>query len=126
MMKYLLNQLKKLLIKYPLTHIINRSLPNQLEISNVIPVLKASDPTELKNYRPISFPQKYNKIHVVIIFFINMSMVLGRNTQQFTPFRVFSLMLICPGMPVFFSSKIWLPPKTIGTASPNKIFFILL
>jgi hypothetical protein len=36
--------------------------------------------------------------------------------------RVFSLMLICWGMPAFFTPKILLPPKKIGPTSP-KIFF---
>jgi hypothetical protein len=55
-------------IKYPLTHIINRSLltgivPNQLKLAKVIPIHKASDPTEFKNYRPIS------RLPVFSIFF---------------------------------------------------------
>ncbi len=54
-------------IKYPLTHIINRSLltgivPNQLKIAKVIPIYKASDPTEFKNYRPISLLPAFSKI----------------------------------------------------------------
>ena len=46
-------------IKCPLTHIINRSIitgivPNQLKIAKVIPMHNPVDPTEFKNYRPIS------------------------------------------------------------------------
>jgi len=53
-------------IKYPLTHIINRSIitgivPNQLKIAKVIPIHKSADPTELKNYRPISLLPTFRK-----------------------------------------------------------------
>ena len=43
----------------PLTYIINKSLdtgiiPDDLKIAKVIPIYKSSDPSLLKNYRPIS------------------------------------------------------------------------
>ena len=46
----------------PLTHIINKSLdtgiiPDDMKIAKVIPMYKSSDPSLLKNYRPITILQ---------------------------------------------------------------------
>ena len=57
----------------PITHIVNRSfvmgiVPNQLKIAKVIPVYKASNQDELKNYRPISLLPAFSKIFEKIMF----------------------------------------------------------
>ena len=51
----------------PLTHIINQSLhtgivPLQMKIAKVVPMYKASDPTLLINYRPISLLTAFSKL----------------------------------------------------------------
>jgi len=51
----------------PITHIINRSLdsgivPGQLKIAKVIPIYKASDSSQLQNYRPISLLSTFSKL----------------------------------------------------------------
>jgi hypothetical protein len=71
-------------IKYPLTHIINRSIitgivPNQLKIAKVIPVHKSANPTELKNYRPISLLPAFSKIFERIMYNKVMSYLNSNN-----------------------------------------------
>ncbi len=80
-------------IIYPLTHIINRSLltgivPNQLKIAKVIPIYKASDPTEFKNYRPISLLPAFSKILERIMYnkvmcFLNSKNILYKHQYGF-------------------------------------------
>ena len=60
-------------IKVPLTHIINSSLssgifPDKMKIAKVVPVYKASDPTILNNYRPISLLPAFSKLLEKIMF----------------------------------------------------------
>jgi len=93
-------------IKHQLAQIINSLLliyfvPNQLKIGEVIPILKASHPTELKNYRYTStFPAFPNLFEMIVYnkvmhfrncnnIFINISMVFKRNTQQFTQLYIY-------------------------------------
>ncbi len=57
----------------PLTYIINRSLdsgivPNQLKVAKVIPIYKASDQSQLKNYRPISLLPAFSKIFEKVMY----------------------------------------------------------
>ena len=80
-------------IKYPLTHIINRSLltgivPNQLKLAKVIPIYKASDPTEFKNYRPISILPAFSKIFEKVMYrkvtsFLNSNNLLYKHQYGF-------------------------------------------
>jgi hypothetical protein len=80
-------------IKYPLTHIINRSLltgivPNQLKLAKVIPIHKASDPTEFKNYSPISLlPAISNKFERImynkVMCFLNSNNILYKHQYGF-------------------------------------------
>jgi hypothetical protein len=80
-------------IKYPLTHIINRSIitgivPNQLKIAKVIPIHKSADPTELKNYRPISLLPAFSKIFERIMYnkvmsFLNSNNILYKHQYGF-------------------------------------------
>ena len=51
----------------PLTHIMNMSLttgifPSELKIARVIPILKAGDPMQFSNYRPVSVLPLFSKI----------------------------------------------------------------
>ena len=51
----------------PLTHIINQSLktgivPSEMKIAKVIPIHKSSDPSVLKNYRPVSLLPAFSKL----------------------------------------------------------------
>ena len=61
--------LKKIIfyIVSPLTHIFNKSLisgifPNALKLAKIIPIFKKDDPSQLKNYRPISLLPAISKI----------------------------------------------------------------
>ena len=54
-------------INIPITHMINRSLdsgivPDQLKITKVIPICKASDSSQLQNYHPISLLPAFSKL----------------------------------------------------------------
>lgn len=60
-------------IRYPITHIINRSIltgtfPDHLKIAKVVPIYKASDSSELKNYRPISLLSSFSKLFEKVMF----------------------------------------------------------
>ena len=68
-MKYQLSYFQETIseIIIPITHIINRSLdsdivPDQLKITKVIPIHKASDSSQLQNYRPISLLPAFSKL----------------------------------------------------------------
>jgi hypothetical protein len=57
---------------YPLTNIINKSFaqgkfPNNLKTAKVYPKFKQGDPTETKNYRPISLLSTFSKIMEKIV-----------------------------------------------------------
>ncbi len=57
----------------PITHIINLSLstgivPNEMKIAKVIPIHKSSDPSILKNYRPVSLLPVFSKILEKIVY----------------------------------------------------------
>jgi hypothetical protein len=63
--KFLKETLSEIII--PIPHIINRSLdsgivPDQLKIAKVIPIYKASDSDQLRNYRPISLLPAFSKL----------------------------------------------------------------
>ena len=54
-------------ILIPITHIINQSFklgvfPDSLKCAKVVPIFKASDPTLLNNYRPISLLSPFSKL----------------------------------------------------------------
>ena len=80
----------------PLTYLINKSFtdgifPVELKLARVVPILKAGDPSQIANYRPISvltfFSKVFEKIMYNCIFksmddnhvFMNINMVLDRN-----------------------------------------------
>ena len=67
----------------PLTHIINRSfeagiVPDDMKIAKVIPIYKASDPSLLKNYRPISLLPAFSKL-LEIMYDKLMSFLVSKN-----------------------------------------------
>lgn len=71
-------------IKLPLTHIINKSfssgiVPDQLKLTKVIPVYKASNKHELKNYRPISLLPVFSKLFEKIMYKKVMSFLDSQN-----------------------------------------------
>ncbi len=79
----------------PITHIINRSLltgcvPKEMKIAKVIPIFKASDPTLLQNYRPVSLLPAFSKILEKIMFnklmsFLNQHNILYKHQYGFRP-----------------------------------------
>ena len=88
----------------PLTYILNKSLdtgiiPDDLKIAKVIPIYKSSDPSLLKNYRPISLLPAFSKLLEKIMydklmssrktFSINTNMVFGQNIQPSIPLYIF-------------------------------------
>ena len=57
----------------PLTHVVNRSIvtgivPKQLKVAKVIPIYKAADKEQLKNYRPISLLPAFSKIFEKVMY----------------------------------------------------------
>ena len=65
----------------PMTHIINRSLdsgiaPDQIK---VIPIYKASDSSQLQNYRPISLLPPFSKLFEIIMYNKVMSFLKSNN-----------------------------------------------
>ena len=61
-----------LLLK-PLTHVLNLSLssgyfPNELKISQVIPLFKSGDPMQLINYRPVSMLSVFSKLFEYVMY----------------------------------------------------------
>ena len=90
---------KKFVYSYlkPLTYLINRSFtegvfPEELKLARVIHILKAGDPSQIANYRPISVLTFFSKVFEKIMYncilkcmddnhvFMNINMVLDRNT----------------------------------------------
>jgi hypothetical protein len=79
----------------PITHIINRSLdsgivPDQLKIAKVIPIYKASDSDQLRNYRPISLLPAFSKLIEKIMYnkvmsFLNSNNILYKHQYEFRP-----------------------------------------
>ncbi len=79
----------------PITHIINRSLdsgivPDQLKIAKVIPIYKASDSDQLRNYRPISLLPAFSKLIEKIMYnkvmsFLNSNNILYKHQYGFRP-----------------------------------------
>ena len=77
----------------PLTHIINRSLdndiiPGQLKMAKVIPIFKAGDPEQLPNYRPVNlyFLKSMKKIMFKkIMSFLNSQNILYKHQYGFRP-----------------------------------------
>ena len=68
----------------PLTYIINKSLdtgiiPDDLKIAKVIPIYKSSDPSLLKNYRPISLLPAFSKLLEKIMYDKLMSFLVSKN-----------------------------------------------
>ena len=68
----------------PITHIVNRSLqqgvfPNALKCAKVIPVYKASDPSILNNYRPISLLSPFSKLLERIMYNKIMKFLVANN-----------------------------------------------
>ena len=60
-------------IIHPITHIINRSLltgifPDKLKIAKVVPIYKASNTAELKNYRPVSLLSSFSKLFERVMY----------------------------------------------------------
>jgi hypothetical protein len=70
----------------PLTHVLNLSItqgffPNPMKIAKVIPLYKASDPTLISNYRPVSVLPLFSKVlerlmYNRLISFINRNKIL--------------------------------------------------
>lgn len=61
------------IISHPLVHIINLSLmdgifPTELKIAKVLPLFKNGDPSQLKNYRPVSILSTISKIFEKIMY----------------------------------------------------------
>ena len=61
-----------LLLK-PLTHVLNLSLssgyfPNELKISQVIPLFKSGDPMQLINYRPVSILSVFSELFEYVMY----------------------------------------------------------
>ncbi len=77
----------------PITHILNLSLntgviPRQLKEAKVIPIYKASDPSLLQNYRPISLLPAFSKIFEKMIYnkiisFLNCQNILYKHQYGF-------------------------------------------
>ena len=59
-----MNLVKKVInnIIKPLKYICNKSFPDNMKISKVIPILKYGDNSILSNYRPISLLSQFSKI----------------------------------------------------------------
>ena len=79
----------------PLTHIINQSLktgivPSEMKIAKVIPIHKSSDPSVLKNYRPVSLLPAFSKLLEKIVFnalitFLSKNNILYKHQYGFRP-----------------------------------------
>lgn len=57
----------------PFVHLLNLSLvhghfPSELKIARVLPIFKAGDPQEIKNYRPISVLNVFSKVYEKIMY----------------------------------------------------------
>ena len=79
----------------PITHIINRSLatglvPEKIKEAKVIPIFKSADPSQLKNYRPISLLPAFSKLFEKIMYnklmsFLNTNNILSNIQYGFRP-----------------------------------------
>jgi len=77
----------------PITHIINRSMetgifPDALKCAKVIPIYKASDPSIMNNYRPVSLLPSFSKILERVMYnklmnFLNFNNLLYRHQYGF-------------------------------------------
>ena len=80
-------------IAEPLAHIINMSLtsgivPTNMKIAKVIPIYKASDPTSIKNYRPVSLLPAFSKIlekimYTKVVKFLNSKNIFYKHQYGF-------------------------------------------
>ena len=57
----------------PLTYLINKSFtegifPEELKLARVVPILKAGDPSQIANYRPISVLTLFSKVFEKIMY----------------------------------------------------------
>lgn len=71
-------------ILVPMTHIINQSLatgivPKEMKIAKVIPIHKSSDPSILKNYRPVSLLPVFSKLLERIVYDKLMKFLITKN-----------------------------------------------
>ena len=79
----------------PIKHILNQSLlkgvvPSEMRIAKVIPIHKNSDPSVLKNYRPISLLPAFSKLLEKIVFnklytFLDQHNILYQHQYGFRP-----------------------------------------
>ena len=79
----------------PITHIINKSIstgivPKQMKVAKVIPIHKSSDPSILKNYRPVSLLPAFSKLLEKIMYdklmtFLTNKAVLYKHQYGFRP-----------------------------------------
>jgi len=93
-------------IVHPLTYIINKSfesgiVPKDMKIAKVIPIFKNNDPSELKNYRPISLLSSFSKVLERLMYnklvqflnvnnlFVNINMASAPNILQYIPYYIF-------------------------------------
>ena len=82
-------------VAVPITHIINISLatglvPGKLKEAKVIPIFKSADPSQLKNYRPISLLPAFSKLFEKIMYnklmsFLNTNNILYKHQYGFRP-----------------------------------------
>ncbi len=89
--------MKETLVKIiePITHIINQSfqtgiVPDKMKIAKVIPIFKSSDPSFLKNYRPISLLPAFSKLLEKIMYtklmnFLQANNILYKHQYGFRP-----------------------------------------
>jgi hypothetical protein len=66
-------KISMLLIASPLTYLCNKSIttgsfPTRLKYSQVVPIFKKGNKTELTNYRPISLLTYFSKIFEILIY----------------------------------------------------------
>ena len=87
----------------PITHIINRSfdtgiVPHDMKMAKVVPIYKASDRSQLKNYRPVSLLPAfskllerlmYNKLMSYLTFSSNTNTGFDPDTPLFTRLSTF-------------------------------------
>jgi hypothetical protein len=77
----------------PITHVINRSfdtgiVPHEMKIAKIIPIYKSSDPSLLKNYRPVSLLTAFSKLIEKLMFnkltsFLNSTNTLFKHQYGF-------------------------------------------
>jgi hypothetical protein len=82
-------------ILLPITHIINKSIetgivPKQMKCAKVIPIFKASEPSKLENYRPISLLPAFSKILEKVMYnklmsYLNSQQIFYKHQYGFRP-----------------------------------------